>query len=76
MTSKEFVAFLNGMALAIEGTPDEKQWSIILKRLMKVEDKDQDDPIPTIVKELSKEVDKIVKPFKKNFPGRPPDIFM
>ena len=36
MTSKEFVAFLKGMAIGIEGTPNEEQWSIIIKKLMKI----------------------------------------
>lgn len=78
MTSKEFVAFMKGMALGIEDLPDEKQWSIILKRLMEVKDKGnrRDDSIPTIVKEITKEVEKVVKPLKKRFPGTPPDIFM
>lgn len=78
MTSKEFVAFIKGMALAIEGTPDEKQWSIIIKRLMEVRDESnrRDDSIPAIVKEITKEVEKVVKPLTKRFPGTPPDIFM
>ena len=40
MTSKEFVAFLKGMAVAIEGTPNEEQWATIIKTLIKVKDND------------------------------------
>jgi len=78
MTSKEFVAFIKGMALGIDGTPNEEQWAIILKRLMGViNDSDRrDDSIPNIVKEISKEVERVVKPLTKKFPGTPPDIFM
>ena len=28
MTSNEFVAFMKGMALGIEGTPNDEQWAI------------------------------------------------
>jgi len=75
MTSKEFVAFLKGMALGIEGTPDEKQWSIILKRLMDVRE-DNDPTNINLITEIKKEVDKVTEKFRKTFPGSPPDIFM
>ena len=34
MTSNEFVAFVKGMALGIDGTPNEEQWAMILKNLI------------------------------------------
>ena len=73
MTSKEFVAFLKGMALGIENTPNEEQWAIILKKLMKIREEGE---VSTIVTEIKEEVEKIVKPIIKKFPGSPPDIFM
>ena len=73
MTSKEFVAFLKGMALGIENTPNEEQWAIILKKLMKIREEGE---VSTIVTEIKEEVEKIVKPIIKKFPGTPPDIFM
>ena len=63
------------MALAIEGTPDEKQWSIILKRLMDVRDESDTTNI-NFINEFRNEVDRVAEKFRKNFPGRPPDIFM
>ena len=73
MTSKEFVAFLKGMAIGIENTPNEEQWAIILKKLMKIREEGE---VSTIVTEIKEEVEKIVKPIIKKFPGTPPDIFM
>ena len=73
MTSKEFVAFLKGMAVAIEGTPNEEQWATIIKTLIKVKDNDDN---RAFVQEIQKEVEKFVKPIIKKFPGAPPDIFM
>ena len=73
MTSKEFVAFLKGMALGIENTPNEEQWAIILKKLIKIREEGE---VSTIVEEIKEEVEKIVKPIIKKFPGSPPDIFM
>ena len=73
MTSKEFIAFLKGIALGIEGTPNEEQWSIILKNLIKVKDNDN---TGAFVQEIKEEVEKFVKPIIKKFPGSPPDIFM
>ena len=73
MTSKEFIAFLKGIALGIEGTPNEEQWSIILKNLIKVKDNDASG---AFVQEIKEEVEKFVKPIIKKFPGAPPDIFM
>ena len=73
MTSKEFVAFLKGMAIGIEGTPNEEQWSIIIQKLMKIRDKDNSG---AFVQEIKEEVEKFVKPIIKKFPGAPPDIFM
>ena len=73
MTSKEFVAFLKGMAIGIEGTPTDEQWVIILKNLTKVKDNDNSG---AFVQEIKEEVEKFVKPIIKKFPGAPPDIFM
>ena len=73
MTSKEFVAFLKGMAIGIENTPNEEQWAIILKKLMKIREEGE---VSTIIEEIKEEVEKIVKPIIKKFPGTPPDIFM
>ena len=73
MTNKEFVAFLKGMALGIENTPNEEQWAIILKKLMKIKDNDDSG---AFVQEIREEVEKFIKPIIKKFPGAPPDIFM
>ena len=73
MTSKEFVAFLKGIALGIEGTPNKEQWVIILKKLMDIRDENK---VNTIVNEIKEEVERIVKPIIKKYPGSPPDIFM
>jgi len=67
----EFVEFLKGMALGIEDVPSDTQWKIILQKLMEVE---KGGGNPTI-RELTKEVERIVKPFTKRRPGTPPDIF-
>ena len=37
LTPNEFVEFLKGMALGIEGTPSEQQWKIILQKLTEIE---------------------------------------
>ena len=74
MTSKEFVAFIKGMALGIEGTPNDEQWAIILKNLMKIKDKGDEEK--TLLTEIRTEVERVVKPIIKKFPGAPPDIFM
>jgi len=73
MTSKEFVAFLKGMAIGIEGTPNEEQWAIIIKKLIKIKDEGE---VSTIITEIKEEVEKAIKPIIKKFPGSPPDIFM
>tara|TARA_Y100000034_G_scaffold127791_1_gene181261 strand:+ start:1208 stop:1429 length:222 start_codon:yes stop_codon:yes gene_type:complete len=73
MTSKEFVAFLKGMVIGIENTPNKEQWAIILKKLMKIREEGE---VSTIVTEIKEEVEKIIKPIIKKFPGSPPDIFM
>ena len=67
----EFVEFLKGMALGIEETPTLNQWKIILQKLMDVE-KEED---RSTLREITKEVERIVKPFKRKPPGTPPDIF-
>tara|TARA_R110002020_G_scaffold462613_1_gene682214 strand:- start:382 stop:606 length:225 start_codon:yes stop_codon:yes gene_type:complete len=67
----EFVEFLKGMALGIEDTPTINQWKIILQKLMDVE-KEED---RSTLREITKEVERIVKPFKRKPPGTPPDIF-
>ena len=67
----EFIEFLKGMALGIEDVPSANQWKIILQKLMDIE---KDDGHPTI-REITKEVEKLVKPFTKRRPGNPPDIF-
>jgi hypothetical protein len=73
MTSKEFVAFVKGMAIGIEGTPNKEQWSLIIKNLMKI--KEDDEKGKTLITEIRTEVEKVVKPIIKKFPGAPPDIF-
>lgn len=73
MTSKEFVAFLKGMAIGIEGTPNEEQWAIIIKKLMKIREEGE---IKTVITEIKEEVEKAIKPIIKKFPGAPPEIFM
>jgi len=67
----EFVEFLKGMALGIEETPTINQWKIILQKLMDV-GKEGD---RSTLREITKEVERIVKPFKRKPPGTPPDIF-
>jgi len=74
MTNNEFVAFIKGMALGIDGTPNDEQWAIILKNLMKV--KDPTEEKKTLLTEIRAEVEKVVRPIIKKFPGTPPDIFM
>ena len=74
MTSNEFVAFIKGMALGIDGTPNDEQWAMILKNLMKI--KDPTEEKKTLLTEIRTEVEKVVKPIIKKFPGAPPDIFM
>jgi len=73
MTSKEFVAFVKGMAIGIEGIPNEEQWSLIIKNLMKI--KEDGEKGKTLITEIRTEVEKVVKPIIKKFPGAPPDIF-
>ena len=73
MTSKEFVAFLKGMAIGIEGTPNEEQWSIIIKKLMKIREEGE---VKTVITEIKEEIEKTIKPIIKKFPGAPPEIFM
>lgn len=73
MTSKEFVAFIKGMAIGIEGTPNEEQWALIIKNLMKI--KEEDEEGKTLITEIRTEVEKVVKPILKKFPGSPPDIW-
>ena len=73
MTSKEFVAFLKGMAIGIEDTPNEEQWATIIRSLIKVKDNDNSG---TFVQEIREEVEKFIKPIIKKYPGSPPDIFM
>jgi len=74
MTSNEFVAFVKGMALGIDGVPNEEQWAMILKNLMKIKDPSEDGK--NLLTEIRTEVEKVVKPIIKKFPGAPPDIFM
>ena len=74
MTSNEFVAFIKGMALGIDGTPNDEQWAMILKNLMKI--KDPIEEKKTLLTEIRTEVEKVVRPIIKKFPGAPPDIFM
>tara|TARA_Y100000034_G_scaffold105021_1_gene132020 strand:- start:355 stop:579 length:225 start_codon:yes stop_codon:yes gene_type:complete len=73
MTSNEFVAFVKGMALGIDGTPNEEQWAMILKNLMKIKDPSEEGK--NLLTEIRTEVEKVVKPIIKKFPGAPPDIF-
>ena len=73
MTSKEFVAFIKGMAIGIEGTPNDEQWALIIKNLMKI--KEEDEEGKTLITEIRTEVEKVVKPILKKFPGSPPDIW-
>lgn len=73
MTSNEFVAFVKGMALGIDGTPNEEQWAMILKNLMKIKDPSEEGK--NLLTEIRTEVEKVVRPIIKKFPGSPPDIF-
>ena len=73
MTSKEFVAFLKGIAIGINDAPNEEQWIVIIKNLIKVKDNDNGE---AFVQEIREEVEKFIKPIIKKFPGSPPDIFM
>ena len=75
MTSKEFVAFMKGIALGIEETPNPEQWIIIMKNLTKVDDSEHKDA-SGLIREITKEVQRVTKPLKKKFPGAPPDMFM
>jgi hypothetical protein len=73
MTSNEFVAYMKGMAIGIEGTPNDQQWALIIKALMKV--KDPSNEGKNLITEIRTEVEKVVKPIIKKFPGATPDIF-
>ena len=73
MTSNEFVAYMKGMAIGIEGTPSDQQWALIIKALMKVKDPSTEGK--NLITEIRTEVEKVVKPIIKKFPGAPPDIF-
>jgi archaellum biogenesis ATPase FlaH len=75
MTSKEFVAFMKGIAIGIEDTPTAEQWVVVMKNLMKIDDSEEKDAT-NLINEIQKEVGRVVKPLKKKFPGSPPDIFM
>lgn len=75
MTSKEFVAFMKGIAIGIENTPTPEQWIIIMKNLTKIDDSEEKDAT-NLINEIQKEVGRVVKPLTKKFPGSPPDIFM
>jgi len=75
MTSKEFVAFMKGIAIGIEDTPTPEQWVIVMKNLMKIDDSEEKDAT-NLINEIQKEVGRVVKPLTKKFPGSPPDIFM
>ena len=75
MTSKEFVAFMKGIAIGIEDTPTPEQWVVVMKNLMKIDDSEETDATNHI-NEIQKEVGRVVKPLTKKFPGSPPDIFM
>lgn len=75
MTSKEFVAFLKGLAIGIENTPTQEQWLIILKNLTKIDDPEETDT-SNLIHKITKEVNRVIEPIKKKFPGSPPDIFM
>jgi formiminotetrahydrofolate cyclodeaminase len=68
MTSKEFVAFVKGIASAIDKAPTEKQWKIILENLMKIKDE-------PYIKVITEDIKKIIEKNKK-FPGAPPDVYM
>lgn len=74
MTSNEFVAYMKGMAIGIEGIPTEEQWALILKALMKIKDPTEEGK--NLLTEIRTEVERVVKPIIKKFPGAPPDIFM
>jgi archaellum biogenesis ATPase FlaH len=73
MTSKEFVAFIKGISLGVNGIPNEEQWTIIVENLMKVKDKESEEK--NLLTEIKTEVEKVVKPIIKKFPGKPPDIY-
>ena len=75
MTSKEFVAFMKGIAIGIEDTPTPEQWAVVMKNLMKIDDSEEKDAT-NLINEIQKEVGRVVKPLTKKFPGSPPDIFM
>lgn len=75
MTSKEFVAFMKGIALGVEETPTAEQWIIIMKNLTKIDDSEEKDATG-LIQEITKEVRRVTDPIKKRFPGTPPDIFM
>ena len=72
MTSKEVVAFLKGLAIGINDTPNEEQWIVILKKLGEV----REDEGGAFIQEIKEEIDKFIKPIIKKYPGAPPDIFM
>ena len=46
-----------------------------MKNLMKIDDSEEKDA-SNLINEITKEVDRVIKPLKKRFPGSPPDIFM
>ena len=73
MTSKEFVAFLKGIALVIEDSPNEKQWKSITDTLMKVQDKREG---ASKLNEIKPKDERKPLPNLKKTPGAPPDIYM
>ena len=75
MTSKEYVAFMKGIAIGREDTPTPEQWVVVMKNLMKIDDSEETDAT-NLINEIQKEVGRVVKPLTKKFPGSPPDIFM
>ena len=75
MTSKEFVAFMKGIAIGIENTPTPEQCVVVMKNLMKIDDSEETDAT-NLINEIQKEVGRVVKPLTKKFPGSPPYIFM
>ena len=73
LTPNEFVEFLKGMALGIEGTPSEQQWKIILQKLTEIK---KEDERTSPIREITREIEKVVKPFRRKPPGTPPDIWV
>ena len=71
MSYKDFVMWLKGYSQAIEVKPNKKQWKNIVDLLKKV--KYENATITNL--DINKAIKNIKKIKRKDFPGKPPDIY-